>query len=44
MSLVISTNMDYNFTNIIKVIELDVERTFFVNDIEKSRRVKYKYI
>jgi hypothetical protein len=39
MSLVILTNMDYNFSNIIKVIELDVERTFFTNDIEKSRKV-----
>jgi hypothetical protein len=28
-----------NLANYIKIIELDVERTFFEKDIEKSRKV-----
>ena len=39
MSVVISSNLDKDFSNIIKTIQLDVERTFFDQDVEISRRV-----
>lgn len=40
MSVVLESNLEDNLANYIKIIELDVERTFFENNIESSRKVR----
>jgi len=39
IEIILQADLGENLANYIKIIELDVERTFFEKDIEKSRRV-----
>ena len=43
MEVILQVDPDENLANYIKIIELDVERTFFEKDIEKSRKVINKF-
>jgi len=39
IEVILQVDPGENLANYIKIIELDVERTFFEKDIEKSRKV-----